>query len=264
MAEQKQEQQATAKEEADTTIATSEQDVSQESGTEQNESSDKTVQDVQEEATRQAQSDFDKQTALLDKFSKSPAAPDRLQQLVDDAIAKQNSRQQQTTETQVVTSDSEDDADVMTKADARQLRQDIQGLVSNAIQEPNKRAALADIGSFLDASMEAGSITEKDRNRVESIMYLFSPEGQKIRPGWDEASNIAREFLQGKAALNIISKMKVNDISIAQKKQTAMKDTAQPDSASTPQTAKEKDSPEDKTLAEFRTFHEKKSIFAKQ
>ena len=261
MAEDTQEKQATSQKEVDATIDSSDETNSQEPGKEQNESSDKTEQDVIGEERRKAKSDFDKQTALLDKFSKSPVIKDRLQNMVDEALTAQETRQTQTVTSQSTPSD--DGEDVATKADLLAFQQNIQGMVTGAVEAPNKRAALADIGSFLKASMEAGSITEQDSNRVQAVMHLLGPESN-IKIGWDEANNLAREFLQGKAALNILDKMKTTDVSKLEKKQAAMKDMAQPDSASTAQPAKEKDSPEDKILAEFKKFHDNKSIFAKQ
>lgn len=269
MAEATIEKQATQTSEKDASQETTDKDVietsdqadSQQSHDEKGEVSDKTEQDAVKEAKRQAQSDFDKQTALLDKFDKSPVIKDRLQVMVDDAMAAQQGRKSATEITQ--TTQSEDGEDVVTKSDMRQFKQDIQGLIVNAVEAPQQRSAMADMGSFLEESIKAGSITEDNRKRVEAIAYALSPDS-KVRLGWDEVASISREFLRDKAAWNILSKMKTTDVTKGQKKQEAMKDIAQPDSASTAQPAKEKDSPEDKTLAEFKKFHDKKSIFAKQ
>ena len=258
----------TSQEETKVTIDSSEQAVSQEPGKEQEESSVKTEVDAETKARRKAKSDFDKDTALLDKFIKSPiveksleSISNRYETMMNEALTNQSARQTQTPTTQTPTSDDGDE--VMTKADARKLREDLQVAISGAIAEPQKRSAMAEIGSFLDESIKAGVITEKERKEVGAIISVFDPDAN-VRLNWDEVASIAKKFLSGQAALNILSKMKASDIATSEKKQAAMKEIAQPDAASTPQPGKEKDSPEDKTLSEFREFHKNKSIFAKQ
>lgn len=263
MADEKIEEKATPQEAAtETIIENSEQDASQESHDKPDDASDKTEQDAVEEGKRQAQSDFDKQTALLDKFNKSPVIKDRLQEMVDIAVTEDNARKAVSTSQTTTDNNPGDAEDVVTKADLLKFQQNMQGFLANAVEAPQQRTAMAEMGSFLDESIKAGSITEEDRKRVQSIIQVFDPN-TSIRLGWDEVSGIAKELIQGKAAMNILSKMKVSSTTTTQKKQEAMKDVAQPDSASTAQPGKEKDSPEDKTLAEFRKFHDNKSIFAK-
>lgn len=261
MAEETTEKQATSQEAADKeVIETSEQGASQESHDKQDDASDKTEQDAVEEAKRQAQSDLDKQTALVNKFVASPSSQNRLQDMVDKALAEQTARGNSVPV--VTTTPSDDGEEVVTKADLLELKSSIQGLVSGAIEEPQKRIAMAEIGSFLDESIKAGSITKENAKEVQAIIQVFDPN-TNIRLGWDDVSSIAKQFLAGKAAINILGKMKTVDVTKTQKKQETMKDVAQPDSASTAQPGKEDDSVEGKTFDEFNKFHSKKSMFSK-
>lgn len=235
---------------------------SPESSDKPEESSEETQQVEGDVELSEAQSQFDKKQALINKFKKMSAEQDvELQSLnlgrYDQFLTPEQQQQIQVPVNQTPVSLEDDEP--MTVGAMKQMlgehKKQTDRALAAAIEAPQKTQALAQTYKYMKALQDEGTLTQDDMEQISSALKAL-PDSTS----WDQAAIFAKELCDGKAARNLLNDLNLSKVEISKANKETLKDITQPSSAPAPQPVQDENTLESGILESFKKVHERKVL----